>query len=806
MSGSLDSRAKVIFGEALELERAGRDDYLKWACAGDPALLERVCTLLAAAERDDQFLSVPPEPPGVTTPDLLSGSRIGNYTIAQKIGEGGFGDVYLAHQEQPVRRPVALKIIKPGMDSRAVITRFEQERQALALMDHPNIARVYDAGATESGHPYFAMEYVDGMPITTFCDARRLDIRARLELLTQVCRAVQHAHTKGLIHRDIKPSNILVKIADDDSSGGRGGAGGAAPVCKVIDFGIAKAMQGPLTARTLFTESGDLIGTPEYMSPEQAAGSADIDTRSDVYALGVLAYELLAGAPPFDPRRLRSAAWGEMQRIIREVDPPAPSTRVSQLAGESKEGHSLITEIAAQRSSQPSRLTAALRGELDWIVLKAMEKERARRYETPGAIAADLQRYLTGQPVEAAPPALMYRMRKFVRRNRFGVLAGSAVATALVLGIAGASAGLVNARRSLERAVAAEQAAQASLAETESARDQAERSRKIASAVTDFFTLDILRLDPAPPGTPELTMREVLDRIPQRIDQHFRSDPAIEGAIRERAGQLYLNMGDARRASEFLEPAADLLEKGLGPDHRETLMARQRLGRLLLDLGRYERAGEVFNQVYQSRLNILGANHNFTLNSLVSRGMARVMAGDAENGLRDVEHGTSEARRLFGETSQPALIFSRELIDAYTFAGRPEAAEELARAQLALIATRPDYAAASTDFRHGLGTALLAQNRFQESLAELDVAWGVLGTTLPGTHPKVVNVRIRRGAALAGLGRSDEAAAELSAAYHVLEPVYGASATRCRDIARRMRDISVQSGDEAGALLWRSRS
>ncbi|MFN0137358.1 MAG: serine/threonine protein kinase [Phycisphaerae bacterium] len=373
-----------------------------------------------------------------------AGSRIGPYKLLQKIGEGGFGVVFLAEQEKPVRRKVALKIIKPGMDSKQIIGRFEAERQVLALMDHPHIARVFDGGLTESQRPFFVMEYVIGDPVNAFADMHQLTLRQRLDLFQQVCNAVQHAHTKGIIHRDLKPGNVLVSMTDGK------------PFAKVIDFGIAKATGaagGRLSEVTFFTEHKQLIGTPEYMSPEQVEGSPDIDTRTDVYALGVLLYELLTGLTPFDRKRLRSAALAEMQRIIKEEEPIAPSVRLQRGTEGGDEPGASSPSLRASvpsclrassssspslRASVPSCLRASsLKGELDWIVLKALEKDRARRYESPSHFAADIQRHLSGEPVVAAPPSMAYRVRKFVRKHRTAVMTGSMVAAALTLGIAG---------------------------------------------------------------------------------------------------------------------------------------------------------------------------------------------------------------------------------------------------------------------------------------------------------------------------------------------------------------------------------
>jgi tetratricopeptide (TPR) repeat protein len=344
-----------------------------------------------------------------------AGQAIGRYKLLERIGEGGFGVVYMAEQHQPIRRKVALKIIKPGMDTRQVISRFEAERQALSLMDHPNIAKVLDAGAAESGRPYFVMELVKGQPITQYCDEKHLTPRQRLELLLPVCQAIQHAHQKGIIHRDIKPSNVLVAEYDE------------LPVPKVIDFGVAKAISQPLTEKTMFTGFGQVVGTLEYMSPEQAkVNQLDIDTRSDIYSLGVLMYELLTGSTPFDKQRLRSAAWDEMLRIIREEEPPKPSTKLSS--------DECLPSIAANRSMEPARLSRTIRGELDWVVMKALEKDRTRRYETANGLARDIERFLADQPVEACPPSAAYRFRKFSRRNRVALATVALVAASLVLG------------------------------------------------------------------------------------------------------------------------------------------------------------------------------------------------------------------------------------------------------------------------------------------------------------------------------------------------------------------------------------
>ena len=645
------SNIETVFLSALEKGSAeDRTAFLDKACQGDPDLRQSVERLLQAHPQVGSFLQSPllarmaENLPNREGP----GSMVGPYKLLEKIGEGGMGTVYMAQQEEPIRRLVAVKIIKPGLDSAEVLARFEAERQALALMDHPNVAKVLDAGTTASGLPYFVMELIHGIPITDYCNQRRLSPRERLELFIPVCQAVQHAHQKGVIHRDLKPSNVLVALYDGK------------PVPKVIDFGVAKAVGQKLTERTLATNFGGLVGTFEYMSPEQAElNQIDIDTRSDVYTLGVLLYELLTGQTPLDRKRLQEAGLLEIARRVREEEPPTPSVRLSSSPD--------LPTLSEQRGLEPARLARLVRGELDWIVMKALEKDRTLRYQTASSLARDVQHYLADEQVEAIPPSMLYRLRKLLKRNKGPVLAAALIVSALLAGMAGTTWGLIEARwqRDLAeqawqseekraeaerlakveaeageklagerlvqvnaekkkteqaklKAEAGEKLAAERLIQVDAEKKKAEEEKLIARSVLNFLENKLLRQAEtriqaddlllnggrSAEAKPNPTIRELLDRaakelVPERIEASFPNQPRVQAELLHAVGRTYIGVGEYERAIAFLQRAADLYRQHLGPDHPETLVAMSSLSEAYHNVGKPERALQLMEESFK---------------------------------------------------------------------------------------------------------------------------------------------------------------------------------------------------------------
>jgi len=582
---SSQEQLKEILAEALaRTDPAARAAYLAKACAADDALRSRVERLIAAYEEQGEAV----EKALVSGPGLVQegpGTLIGRYRLLQQIGEGGFGIVFMAEQLEPVQRKVALKIIKAGMDTREVIARFEAERQALALMEHPNIARVLDAGATDSGRPYFVMELVKGIKITDHCDQNDLSTQERLNLFIKVCHAVQHAHQKGVIHRDLKPSNVMVTLHDGE------------PVPKVIDFGIAKATGQRLTGKTLFTRYEQMIGTPAYMSPEQAAMSGlDVDTRTDIYALGVLLYELLTGGTPFDNETLAKAAVDEIRKMIRETEPPKPSTRLHDMGKK-------LTQVAKHRHTDPAALRRSVRGDLDWIVMKALEKDRGRRYETANNLAEDIQRYLEHQPVVASPPGALYRTSKFVRRHRIGVALAGSVTGALIAGLAVSLVAFAKARRERDRAVEAEQRAAAN---EKQALSEAARRSQVAQFLEDMLQ----GVGPSVAlGRDTTLLREIVDKTTDRVATALKDQPEVEAELCYTLGEVYWEIGELEKAEMMHRRGLALRRAALGNEHPDIARSMQRLGHVLWRRGQLDEAEKLGRAAVAMQRRLYGNEH-----------------------------------------------------------------------------------------------------------------------------------------------------------------------------------------------------
>jgi len=656
------------------------------------------------------------------------------FHLEYRLGEGGMGEVWLAEQLRPIRRQVALKVIKAGMDSKEVVARFESERQALALMDHPAIATVFDGGTTPEGRPYFVMEYVPGLPITEHCDEHRLSTAQRLELLAEVCEGVQHAHQKAVIHRDLKPSNILVSMID----------GRAQP--KIIDFGIAKATGYRLTEKTLFTELGAVIGTPEYMSPEQADASGyDVDTRTDVYSLGVVLYELLTGELPFPSRELRASTADELRRKLREVDPPKPSSRLATL-GES------ATDAAGYRGVDAATLRRQLEGDLDAITMKALEKDRARRYGTPSELAADLRRFLRREPVLARAPSRAYRARRYLERHRLGV--GLASGLALLLVAFAVSMGLQARRTALER-------------------DRANREAATARTVSNFLVQMFNVSDPSESRGNSVTAREILDRASADVDRTLAGEPEVHARMMETMGAVYRKLGLNSKAQPLLERALALRTKLQGPDHPDTLETGAELGVLLWQRGLYAEAEDILRHVLDVRQRVLGREDPRTLQTMNRLGIVlkEEQRPEAEGLLREV---LALEQKTAGPESRATLNAMHNLAAQLQESGKLEEAEGIQRRALdvskrILGADAPGTLIALTN----LANTLRTEKRLGEAEALQREALERKRRVMGPEHPNTLNAMASLADILAGEGRLEEAETLQGQALEVRRRVIG---------------------------------
>ncbi len=691
-----------------------------------------------------------------------SGMKLGPYVLRENIGAGGMGDVWRVDQTSPVRRTVALKLIRAGMDTREVLARFEAERQALAVMDHPCIAKVFDAGTTPEGRPYFAMEYVDGIPITEYCDEHRLSIAERLTLFISACEGVQHAHQKAILHRDLKPSNILVTEFD-----GR-------PLPKIIDFGLAKAMTRSLTDNTMFTAMGQLLGTPEYMSPEQAGpDSADIDTRSDVYSLGVILYELLVGALPFDSDVLRRAGLTGIERILREQDPPRPSTRLAGLGDQSK-------PVAKTHGTAPNRLKAQLKGDLDWITMRCLEKVRDRRYGSPIELAQDIQRHLDDEPVLAGPPTAGYRVSKFVRRHRIGV---SVATSAVIALLAFAVIATVQAR-----AIA-------------HARDRATAEAAKATAMNEFLTRTLASADPWTGGTRDVTVAQALDAAAKEIETTFADQPEVEASMHKALGETYLGLGK-------LEPASAQVARALAI--HATIPHDDPLATASLKIleSRVAKASADYGKEVDAAAAAVHRLDNAPSVSLVERVSARqILTG----GLLDAQQFAAadsvltETETLASKLEGKDRVYLAELIsqraDLYNLRdGNIAAADSLSHEAYELARSiNPDTPQLAT-YMNNAAQYRSQRGDYKGALADFDLALALYKKRFGEDHPEYATCLENRGGVLYSLGQADSTLAALKTVYEIRARNLGPDHIDAIRTRINIGTVTMLAGDDEGAL------
>lgn len=665
---------ETLFEAALALPDAERGAFLDRECRGDKLLRARVEALLAAHAAPDSILGntssivadVTAHCPSADGPGLILANK---YKLIEPIGEGGMGSVWLAQQSEPIKRKVAVKLIKQGMDSKQVLVRFDAERQALAMMDHPNIAKVLDGGIAPDGRPFFVMELVKGKPITEYCDACKLSLRERLELFVPVCQAIQHAHQKGIIHRDIKPSNVMIAAYDDRA------------VPKVIDFGVAKATGRQLTDATLNTGFGAIIGTPPYMSPEQATlNNLDIDTRSDVYSLGVLLYELLTGSPPFTLDELKNKGLMEMLRVVREDEPPKPSTRISTA--------NALPTLSANRSTDPGKLAQMLRSDLDWIALKALEKNRTRRYETANGLSADILRYLSGEPVLAHPPSSGYRMRKFLRRHRRPVMAAAFVTLALIGGIAGTTLGLIEARKQQGKADAARTAAESAEKAERQARQLSDKRLAQIEKANEILGSIFEHLNPEEIAKSELPLQailvEKLDKAVEQLEGESIGDPLVVAAMQKKFGLSLLGLGEPRKGIVLLEKALNTQREKLGFDNRATIMSMSDLATAYHGAGNVDQAVQLLEDSLKLCKATFGPDDSDTLTVMNNLATVYQVAGKMDLALPLFEETLNIQKGKLGPAHRYTLASMGNLASAYSAVGKPETALPLLEEALKL--------------------------------------------------------------------------------------------------------------------------
>jgi len=686
------------------------------------------------------------------TPGATRHGSVGRFRMLEAIGEGGMGEVFLAEQLEPVRRRVALKLIKLGMDSKDVVARFESERQALAMMSHPNIAQVYEAGLTDEGRPYFAMEYVAGVPIHKFVADNKLDLQGRLELFMHACEGVQHAHQKGIIHRDIKPSNVLVTMKDDE------------PMPKIIDFGIAKATAQKLTEQTLHTQMGQIVGTPDYMSPEQAEmSSMDIDTRTDVYSLGVLLYELLTGLLPFDPQDLRSGGYDGIRKMIREDEPKRPSKRLTAAGA------------ATYGPVDESRVERMLSGDLDWIVLKAMEKDRARRYPSPSELAADVDRFLHNIPVVARPPSRTYRLGKFVRRNKVGVVAAGAIFVALALGAAAATVGLLQARE---------------------ASRVASREAETAQHVVDLLVETFAIADPNENRGNTVTAREVMDRSAERLSTGLADEPEVRARLQSTLGLVYQNLGLLGPALEMATAALDTRVELFGDSDPATATSYDQAGTIRLLLGDYEQAKSDFETAIEIRRDLLGESDPAYAESLQNLAAALWRLGEAEEGEQTARAALAIQREALPDQDPAMAVTLRRLGNHLWVKGDLDEAEDAFTESLEILESRYGQ----RDFNVALmqmntSVVLSLQRRFDEAEPLVQSAIGTFAEILGEETRWVAQARSAYGYLLRARGDLPASEREFRLSLRIFQQVLPPGHPATGEVLNNLAGVLVMNGE-----------
>lgn len=694
-------RIDELFLEAREQSVEERTAFLDRQCGGDEVLRQEIQKLLEVDTAGFLDLGRPSLP-----------RQIGPYRILRELGQGGMGVVFLAEQVLPVRRQVALKVIRRGLLNPEILARFESEKQALALMSHSAIAKVFDAGTTDEGIPFFAMEYVEGLPITELCDREKLSLGQRLRLFIEICEGVQHAHQKGIIHRDIKSTNILVARED-----GR-------LIPKIIDFGIAKALHAPLTPGSMETQLGSLVGTPDCMSPEQLdSRGQDIDTRSDVYSLGVLLFELLVGVRPFDCSELRSAGIGDMLRVLKEDPVPPPSMRLAALGPTG-------VKLAAGRGTELRPLLRAIRGDLDGIALKALEKDRDRRYPSASELAADIRRHLADEPVLARAPGVLYRFGRFTRRHKAAVTATLMTTAALMVGLVAAGIGFLR------------------------ARNEAETSKAVTEYLVKIFRL----AEPEQSEGATITAREILDRQVKQVRNDWAGNPGVQGRVMRAMGEAYTGLGLYKTAIPLLEEALPKLESTYGQGSEEYLSALNELGNLSREIEDFDRARRYYATALDKALRLVGGHHRYIATIQKNLGEVNVQLGDLETARRQLQAALDLQIRCFGPESGAEAKTLSSLAALELKAGHPGPAVNLAERSLKIRKGRYEAQDPAIGFGHfSLGEAHLAAHQFDRAHADFEAARAILETAYGADHAKVGECLFRLAQTDVALNEKDEA-------------------------------------------------